>query len=229
LIFPHHENEIAQSEVLMPAPPMANFWLHGGLLMFDGKKMSKSLGNFEPLSALLDRHDPLAIRLLFLQTGYRKSMNFTDESLAGATVALEKLRKAYHALSEAPGSTEVAPLAERVIAALDDDLNTSGALGVLFELAAAKFVDDVAEARRLFRDTMGVFGIAGVLDRDEPVVEATAIDAGTAAQVERIIAERNAARKARDFRRADELRAELAAMKIALTDNPDGTTTWSAS
>ncbi len=91
LIFPHHENEIAQSEPLMDAPPMAEMWVHGGLLNFDGRKMSKSLGNFEPLSELLERHDPLAIRLLFLQTGYRKPMNFTEESVTGATAALEKL------------------------------------------------------------------------------------------------------------------------------------------
>jgi cysteinyl-tRNA synthetase len=227
LIFPHHENEIAQSEVLMPAPPMANFWLHGGLLNFDGKKMSKSLGNFEPLSAMLDRHDPLAIRLLFLQTGYRKAMNFTEDAIAGATVALEKLRKAYHTLAEVPGATEVAPLKEKLFAALDDDVNTSGALGVLFEIAAAKFVDDLAEARALFRDALGIFGIAGVLDRDAPVVELPQVDDETAARIDGLIAERNAARKARDFARADALRAELGALKVQLTDNPDGTTTWS--
>ena len=227
LIFPHHENEIAQSEVLMPAPPMANFWLHGGLLMFDGKKMSKSLGNFEPLSALLDRHDPLAIRLLFLQTGYRKSMNFTEESIVGATVALERLRKAYHAFGEAPGSTQVAPLAERFFAALDDDMNTSGGLGFLFDLAAARFVDDAAGARALFRDALGIFGIAGVLERQEPQAELPAFDAATIERIERLIGERNAARKARDFARADRLRAELSSEHIALTDNSDGTTTWS--
>src|SRR5450755_1524755 len=103
LVFPHHENEIAQSESLMPAPPMANVWMHGGLLMFDGKKMSKSLGNFEPLSALLERHDPNAIRLLFLQTGYRKPMNFTEDALTDATVALDRLRKAYARLADGPG------------------------------------------------------------------------------------------------------------------------------
>jgi cysteinyl-tRNA synthetase len=226
LIFPHHENEIAQSEPLMPAPPMANFWLHGGLLNFDGRKMSKSLGNFEPLSSLLDRHDPLAIRLLFLQTGYRKAMNFTEESIAGATVALEKLRKAYHALEEAPGATEVAPLKEKFFAALDDDVNTSGALGVLFEIAAAKFVDDVPEARALFRDGLGIFGIAAALDRGEPVVALPVVDARTAARIDELVAERNAARQGRDFARADALRAELGALQVQLTDHPDGTTSW---
>src|SRR6185312_9025183 len=99
LIFPHHENEIAQSEPLMARPPMANFWVHGGLLLFDNRKMSKSLGNFEPLSQLLERHDPQAIRLLFLQTGYRKVMNFTEESIAAASVTLRQLKRTYRALT----------------------------------------------------------------------------------------------------------------------------------
>ncbi|HEX3670742.1 MAG TPA: cysteine--tRNA ligase, partial [Candidatus Cybelea sp.] len=86
LIFPHHENEIAQSEPLMTRPPMANVWVHGGLLLFDNRKMAKSLGNFEPLSDLLRRHDPQAIRWLFLQTGYRKVMNFTEDSISAAAL-----------------------------------------------------------------------------------------------------------------------------------------------
>ena len=144
LIFPHHENEIAQSESLMPAPPMANVWMHGGLLQFDGKKMSKSLGNFEPLFALLDRHDPQAIRLLFLQTGYRKPMNFTEESIDGATPALRRLLAAYDAFRSAPAAEALdgdpeaflTQFETRFFAALDDDLNTSGAMSVLFDLAA---------------------------------------------------------------------------------------------
>jgi len=177
LIFPHHENEVAQTESLVP-PPMANVWAHGGLLQFDGKKMSKSLGNFEPLHALLDRHDAQAIRLLFLQSGYRKPMNFTEASIEGATTGLRRLQAAYDALRSAP-ATAVAPelvaatpacarvvsgshhgpsdrhasrehvahspeanaiaqtYARRFEAALDDDMNTSGALSVLFDIASA--------------------------------------------------------------------------------------------
>jgi cysteinyl-tRNA synthetase len=147
LVFPHHENEIAQSESLLAQPPMANIWMHGGLLQFDGKKMSKSLGNFEPLSALLDRHDPQAIRLLFLQTGYRKPMNFTEDSIDGAGTALRRLLAAYDAFRTArPGAgdadtdahDDVAPFEARFYAALDDDVNTSGAMSVLFDLAAAQ-------------------------------------------------------------------------------------------
>ncbi|MFY9859550.1 MAG: cysteine--tRNA ligase, partial [Candidatus Cybelea sp.] len=99
LIFPHHENEIAQSEPLMAHPPMANYWVHGGLLLFDSRKMSKSLGNFEPLIDMLRRHDPQAVRWLFLQTGYRKVMNFTEDSIAAAGLGLERIKTAYRLLA----------------------------------------------------------------------------------------------------------------------------------
>ncbi len=149
LIFPHHENEIAQTEALEP-PPMANVWMHGGLLQFDGRKMSKSLGNFEPLASLLDRHDPQAIRLLFLQAGYRKPLNFTEASIAGNTTGLRRLQAAYDLLRtaqpearaqesarEAASAEKIATFERRFYAALDDDMNTAGAVSVLFDLAAA--------------------------------------------------------------------------------------------
>ncbi len=144
LIFPHHENEIAQSEPLMGHPPMANFWMHGGLLLFDNQKMSKSLGNFEPLYELLDRHDPQAIRLRFLQTGYRKVMNFTEESIAGAAVALENLKKTYRALhSGAPddgaAQAPTGDLRAKMEAALDDDMNTAVALSELLSYRGGSF------------------------------------------------------------------------------------------
>ena len=105
LIFPHHENEIAQSEPLMPPHEhMANSGCTAALLNFDGRKMSKSLGNFEPLYDLLARHDPLAIRLLFLQTGYRKPMNFTEDSIGGGDGRSRRLRKAYDALGPLAGA-----------------------------------------------------------------------------------------------------------------------------
>jgi len=180
LIFPHHENEIAQSESLYPAP-MANVWMHGGLLQFDGRKMSKSLGNFEPLSSLLDRHDAQAIRLLFLQTGYRKPMNFTEESLDGATTGLRRLFAAYDELRIAPadspgahrtngssGATADADVLgafrERFFAALDDDLNTSGAVSVLFDIAAAsgqpQRVGGASAAAAFLHEALGILGIS---------------------------------------------------------------------
>jgi cysteinyl-tRNA synthetase len=154
LIFPHHENEIAQSEPLMRKPPMANFWVHGGLLLFDNRKMAKSLGNFEPLSELLERHDPQAVRWLFLQTGYRKVMNFTEESIQAAGLALARLRESYRMLHRAAESgiesTDWAPYVDMVDIrdgsflltfhgnmedALDDDMNTSAAVREILALS----------------------------------------------------------------------------------------------
>jgi cysteinyl-tRNA synthetase len=182
LIFPHHENEIAQSEALMDAPPMAEMWVHGGLLNFDGRKMSKSLGNFEPLSELLERHDPLAIRLLFLQTGYRKPMNFTEESIAGARAALEKSVSAYRQLR----GLEPAVIGGRYpkqsldrakqlfFEALDDDMNTSGALGAVFEylIGGTRGLIESgvgADAADFLDEAWSIFGIAPALQREPPV------------------------------------------------------------
>ena len=256
LVFPHHENEIAQSEPLMEKPPMAETWVHGGLLNFDGKKMSKSLGNFEPLSALLKRHDPLAIRLLFLQTGYRKPMNFTEESIGAAKSGLERLRRGYAVLSgeiEPPSPATsadggVVSYEERFFAALDDDMNTAGALGVLFDMVStlSKHPDPAQrEGGAVFlHDALGLFGIGALIDRpleadvvaelDPALVERLRARLGDAlhlngasspeAAIQLVIDARNAARKAKDFALGDRLRDALAAEGIVLKDSKDGTT-----
>jgi cysteinyl-tRNA synthetase len=253
LIFPHHENEIAQSEALMDAPPMAVMWAHGGLLNFDGRKMSKSLGNFEPLSNLLERHDPLAIRLLFLSTGYRKPMNFTEDALAGATSALAKLRRGYETLQrsavifEAVEKAEsVATYRERFFDALDNDMNTAGALGVLFDLVSDVAKDPDVEARRdaaaLLAEALGLFGIGALLDpppeQAAAVIDRSIVDrlaqrlgdavhlngAGPEAAIAAIVEARNAARRAKDFALGDRLRDALAAEGVELHDAKDGTT-----
>ncbi|HEV3087306.1 MAG TPA: cysteine--tRNA ligase [Candidatus Elarobacter sp.] len=252
LIFPHHENEIAQSEPLMEHPPMAEMWVHGGLLNFDGRKMSKSLGNFEPLSELLKRHDPLAIRLLFLQTGYRKPMNFTEESIAAATTALEKLVSSFRRAESGdrepvvPGRSvrEPAQHREAVLAHLDDDMNTAGALGALFDLAGDLVRYDDTRLRddglALMREIFGIFGIEPALDREQPVtfdedfVERLGERLGDAlhlngvtspeAAIQQVIDARAEARKNKNFALGDRLRDALAAEGIALKDSKDGTT-----
>jgi cysteinyl-tRNA synthetase len=252
LIFPHHENEIAQSEPLMDAPPMAEMWVHSGLLNFDGRKMSKSLGNFEPLSALLERHDPFAIRLLFLQTGYRKPMNFTEDSIAGAETALEKLVNSYRRAERAelepavPGRVVREPSAyrETIFERLDDDMNTAGALGVLFDFAAdlVRYTDLGLrdEGLKLMREVFALFGLEPALDRehrvefDEAFVDRLrarlsdllvvngAASAETA--IESVIEARKAARRDKDFALSDRLRDALVAEGVQLNDSKDGTT-----
>jgi len=255
LIFPHHENEIAQSEALMDAPPMAVMWAHGGLLNFEGRKMSKSLGNFEPLANLLERHDPLAIRLLFLSTGYRKPMNFTEEALAGASSALAKLQRGYETLREAgPAPNEPAPAPNpvdgyrvRFFDALDNDMNTAGALGVLFDLVAEATKDPRAGVRRdaasLLFEALGLFGLGPLFERAAADETEAALDpalvarlsarlgdalhlngSGPEAAIAAVIAARNAARRAKDFALGDRLRDALAAEGVVLHDAKDGTT-----
>lgn len=247
LIFPHHENEIAQTESLLPQPPMANFWIHGGMLNFEQRKMSKSLGNYEPLSELLERSDPQAIRLLFLQTGYRKPMNFTEESLAAATTALGKLRRAFRTLSggAAPTQSDVDfdRIIERVEAALDDDMNTSAALAVLFDVAskadtyaAAGNANAAASAFAYALDMLRIVPNESWLQEKQVDVEIVAarlrerlgevaVLAGDGnGTIAAVVAARDQARRSKDFALADRLREALAAEQIELHDTRDGTT-----
>jgi cysteinyl-tRNA synthetase len=253
LIFPHHENEIAQSESLLPQPPMANFWVHGGLLLFEQRKMSKSLGNYEPLYELLDRADTQAIRLLFLQTGYRKRMNFTEESFAGATVAINKLRKAWRTLTNGTAldfqaNADHDGIIARVEEALADDMNTAAALASMFETGSRveEYVQrgDAHEAARALGYALTMLGLAPD-ERwlTEPAVD---IDIDEVAQRlrarleavvgfngesgERIIAlaieARDRARRTKNFALADQIRDALVAERIELRDTREGMTTW---
>jgi cysteinyl-tRNA synthetase len=252
LIFPHHENEIAQSEALMERPPMAETWVHGGLLNYEGRKMSKSLGNFEPLTDLLKRHDPMAIRMLFLQTGYRKPMNFTEESVGGVTTALHRMQRAAAALERLANAGERygAAAFEALFDALDEDMDTSRALGALQGIVRS----DVAQAHAgavlaLVRDAADVLGLGPAFAQpalDAAVREApvAALDPGLLerlrarlagdlnlngvaspeAAIEAAIAARAQARKDKNFALGDRLRDALAAEGIALKDSKDGTT-----
>jgi cysteinyl-tRNA synthetase len=246
LIFPHHENEIAQSEPLMGRPPMANFWVHGGLLLFDNRKMAKSLGNFEPLSDLLERHDPQAIRWLFLQTGYRKVMNFTEDSIAAAALGLARIKAAYRNLSPATDGEPAVfeELDKRMEAALDDDMNTAAALAVLYEI-----VDRSTPSREDLAYWLGILGVApndswleepsielaaDFIERLERAVAETRVGsqwrAGEGATpqeaIEQIVGLRNQARSAKDWAASDKLRDALQRCGIEVQDSKEGTT-WS--
>ncbi len=253
LIFPHHENEIAQSEPLMSRPPMANVWVHGGLLLFDNRKMSKSLGNFEPLSSLLDRHDPQAIRWLFLQTGYRKVMNFTEESIAAAALGLGRIKSAYRALAKADAAAPF-DLDARMEAALDDDMNTAAALAVLYEFAAAAARRGAESGGAGSRERLGywlqILGVAPdetwmrdagpqfapefveLLARSLRDAQADGLSGGIVGltphdAVERVVAARREARAAKDWAASDRLRDALARCGIEIKDSKEGTS-WSA-
>ncbi len=234
LIFPHHENEIAQSEPLMQRPPMANFWLHGGLLLFDSRKMSKSLGNFEPLYELLKRHDPQAIRLLFLQTGYRKVMNFTEESIGSAAAALDRLKGAWRNavahVSEGGGT-----LMPRIEAALNDDFNTSQALAEVFTYAGGSSV-----ARAELAAALEILGIAPQPSWDREAARTlpadfvaqlkaqlpnVALDGETPdAAIAQVLRLRDRARANRDWETSDRLRQALLRCGVAVNDTADGST-----
>ncbi|MDQ6929885.1 MAG: cysteine--tRNA ligase [Candidatus Eremiobacteraeota bacterium] len=256
LIFPHHENEIAQSEPLMHAHSdmtMANFWMHGGLLLYENKKMSKSLGNFEPVAALLQRYDPQAIRLLFLQTGYAKPMNFTEESISAAKISLDRIREGYrklHALADGEFAREAhaSPLGDAVIAALGEDLNTSVALSKV--LAAASAVQTLvahhespAHALGEFDRLLDLLGLTpsaawlvaaasaalpdGFLDRLRSEAGVSINGVSPAEAVAQVIGERNEARAAKNWAESDRLRDVLARCGVILKDSKEGTT-WTA-
>lgn len=230
LTFPHHENEIAQSEALNDKP-FANYWMHNGYMNIDDEKMSKSLGNFILAKDLIEEHDPMVIRFFMLSVHYRNPINFTDSLLQSAKNSLERIKTAYVNLEHRKKtSTNLGKNKETWIdkirqnqqnfeKAMDDDFNTANAITVLFELAreANMYLEEnhtdieVVEAfQEAIKTLLEVLGIK--LENEELLDE----------EIEALIKERNEARRARNFERADEIRDLLKEKNIILEDTNQG-------
>jgi cysteinyl-tRNA synthetase len=221
LQFPHHENEIAQSEGAS-GQPFVNYWLHNGFLNVDNEKMSKSLGNFFTIRDVLKHYDGETLRFFMLRTHYRSPFNFSDANVADARIALRRLYGALEAVP-APESTAIdwtVDAAARFRAAMDDDFNTPGAVAVLFELAAEVNRTRAPEVAALLK---ALGGVLGVLQQDARVFLQAGSGIGEAEILAQIEARRQA-KQSRDFALADRIRAELAAQGIELKDSAQGTT-----
>lgn len=241
LVFPHHENEIAQSEAVT-GKPLAKYWMHNAFVTVNGQKMSKSLGNFTTIRDLLDREnapEPMAIRLFVLQASYRKPIDFASDAIASAQNAWDTLKQGLlfgykfgEQLAWDESTLKPSPYTERFQAAMDDDFNTSGALAVIFELAKelqtegniivheGKPKTDVKVLQQKWQTLVDIASVLGL--EADPEEEATS-EGLSDTEIEALIEQRTQARKAKNFAESDRIRDELKAQGITLIDKPDGT------
>ena len=225
LQFPHHENEIAQSEGAL-GHPFVNTWLHNGFLNVDNEKMSKSLGNFFTIRDVLTKFDGETLRFFMLRTHYRSPFNFSDQLLDDARTALRRLYTALDGITLPADNSTIdwgQPQAAAFKAAMDDDFNTPGALAVLFDLANECNRSRSPIAAGLLRALAGVLGVLQQAPR--AFLQAAGAGGGLdEASIDGLIVARAAAKAAKNFAEADRIRKELAAQGIELKDSPSGTT-----
>jgi cysteinyl-tRNA synthetase len=232
LIFPHHENEIAQSECCN-GKTFAKYWMHNAFLNIDNRKMSKSLGNFRTVRDICQQYDPQVLRFFMLNAHYRSPLNFSADLMDASTNALERIREGAERLRDriaaASGEAltdeeqallkEAEGFVEKFEAAMDDDFNTADALAAVFELvkfantkvgegSSKAFAQAVLGILEKLCDVLGL-----ILEKKEEILDK---------DIEALIEERQAARKARDFARADEIRDELLKKGIILKDTREG-------
>jgi len=228
LQFPHHENEIAQSEGAL-GHPFVNYWLHNGFLNVDNEKMSKSLGNFFTIRDVLKQFDGETLRFFMLRTHYRSPFNFSDGLLDDARTALRRLYTALDGISLPDTAIAIdwaKPQAAAFKAAMDEDFNTPGALAVLFELANECNRSRSADTAALLRALAGTLGVLQQVPRSylQAANASHAANGLDPATIERLIAERAAAKAGKNFAEADRIRKDLAAQGIELKDSATGTT-----
>ncbi|OHE86861.1 MAG: cysteine--tRNA ligase [Lysobacterales bacterium RIFOXYD1_FULL_69_11] len=220
LQFPHHENEIAQSECAHGGKPFARFWLHNGMLNFGGAKMSKSLGNIEKVHDLVRAHPPEALRYALLSAHYRQPLDWSDGLIEQSVRTLDRLYGTLRDLADVEASAEI-PAA--IDAALDDDLNSPQALAEVARIAGeARKATSAVERARLKSELLGAGLALGVLQQDPAAWFSRGAGSDDDARIQALIDERVAAKKARDFARADAIRDELAAEGVLLEDTPQG-------
>jgi len=224
LQFPHHENEIAQSTCAHGGKVFARWWMHNGMLTFGGAKMSKSLGNVLLVHELLKLHPPEALRLLLLRGHYRQPLDWSEGAIGQAVNTLDGWYRVLRDMAAVELAAGALPVSARMEAALCDDLNTPQALAELSVLADAARQSGTAEAKAAL---LGGGALLGLLQQDaEAWFKRGGEQAIDAAHIDALLEERRVARAARDFKRADAIRDELAAMNIEIEDGAQGTR-WS--
>ena len=218
LTFPHHECEIAQTEAALGSGSFARYWMHNGFINVDDEKMSKSLNNFFTLRDIFEKYDPQVVRFMLIQSHYRKPVNFSDSLLDQAKNGLERLHDFVRKLHDTEDSDEIVALIDVARAgfekSMNDDFDTSGALGAVFELV--KEVNKIGNGgTAVLKFLKSVDAVLGICFFEEEEVDD---------EVNALIKEREEVRAAKDWARSDEIRDELAAKGIVLEDGPDGIT-----
>jgi len=230
LIFPHHENEIAQSEAAS-GKPFARYWMHNGMLNLGGEKMAKSTGHVVTLLESLERWDPTAVRLFYLRTHYRKPLDFSEEALADAESSLARLRAFRRRFSDFIEELPDPDAMSRFVATMDNDLDTAGALAVVFDLVREgnSRYDRGMPAGELvaaFDEIVGVLGLERTVadggDDEEAVAHLGSQFGIPDATIDDLVALRDTARGDRDWTVSDAIRDGLAVLKITIEDTPDG-------
>ena len=251
LKFPHHENEIAQSEAAT-GKPYVNYWMHAGAVRVDGEKMSKSLGNFFTIREILDQYDPEVVRFLLISSHYRSSIDYSQDSLQEARSGLDRLYTALRPYADvaaaSPQQLESSEYYQRFVAAMDDDFNTREALAAMYELARAINSVSTREAgEQLAAQLKGLGAALGLLLQNpeeywkkprsvtlsvDSLVMTTSIgsptisNALTEEQIITLIEQRSESKLSKNFARADEIRKQLLEQGVVLEDGKDGKTIW---